>query len=299
MHEPISVHEKVKIQAFAGSSDLPKMTTDVFNVTMETPNWDLFWQEAFQGVPLLKGQLEWEIATVDTGITFKAIPEGGKIEYADEKGEKIKAEVVKYGAGLALTWEIIEGRKLQRFVEIMKDARAKLYNLWANIHYGLLATAAALTGVAWQGIATDTVLSRDIRTLTAGYNTIGTATKDKGYGDTANARMIMYTSPNLRQRLNQAMRVTSVDAVKSGGVGVGTGQVVDSNIDIRYTYNGNITVNTGVMCLPGHKIQNAVYLQELGLTRQEIESLNELRAYWTAFGATIADTDQCAELTFV
>jgi hypothetical protein len=29
-----------------------------------------------------------------------------------------------------------------------------------------------------------------------------------------------------------------------------------------------------------------------------MESLNELRSYWTAFGAVVGDNDQCAELDF-
>jgi hypothetical protein len=39
-------------------------------------------------------------------------------------------------------------------------------------------------------------------------------------------------------------------------------------------------------------------MRELGLSKQEIESLNELRTYWTAFGAVVADKDQVYELAF-
>ena len=83
-----ALSDKRAIQAFTGSSDLPALTKDVFNGTADTPNFDLFWQEAFKGVSLMKGQLSWEIATVSGALAFKEIPEGGKIEYQSFTGEK-------------------------------------------------------------------------------------------------------------------------------------------------------------------------------------------------------------------
>ena len=301
MHAPGQVVAKDKaIQAFAGSSDLPILTKDVFNVTNEVPNWDLLWQNSFKGIKLTQGELSWEICTVDTGITFKLIPEGGKIEYADLKGEKAIVDVEKYGAGLGITWETINARKLYKFVQQMESARAALYTLWGGIHYGLLATAGATNPIAWQGAATNATLNRDIETLNKGASDLGEDNKDSGYGDTANVRLLCYASPKLRPRLNQALRVTSAERAVAGGgnTDLALGQVVDANIDPLYTYTSEITANKALLVLPGHKIQNAVYLNELGLPREEIESLNQLRTYWTAFGAVIGDADQVYELSF-
>lgn len=282
-----------KIQAFSGSDDLPALTKDVFNTTMQVNNYDMLWQDAFRGVQLQQGQLSWEIATVDSGLAFKQIPEGGKIEYKGIGGEKVVVDVLKYGAGLGITWETMEGRKLYKFVETMEDARAKLFNLWANVHYGLLAAAGLNNQVAWQLTTSESTLERDIATLTKGADDCGSANKDKGYGDTANARFLLYTSPKLRTRVNQALRVTSADMARGN-----EGQIVDANIDPRYTYNSSIPANKGLLVLPGNKIQNAAYMQERQLSREEQESLNKLVAVWTAFGATVADTDQVYELAF-
>lgn len=292
-----------KIQAFSGSSDLATITKNVFNVTMQVANYDLLWQDAYRGVELQQGELSWEIATVDSGLTFKEIPEGGKIEYAGIGGEKVTVEVVKYGAGLGLTWETIEGKKLYRFVEQMEDARSKLYNLWADIHYGLLAAAGATNQVAWQGVATDTVLSRDVATLNQGAYELTNATKDSGYGDTANAQLLVYANPKMKARINQALRVTSAEinnGREPGAAGTKSAAgIVDFNIAPRYTYNSSIPhVEKALLVLPKNKIQNAAYMPERILTREEQESLNQLKAVWTAFGATVADTDQVYELAF-
>ena len=217
--------------------------------------------------------------------------------------------------GLGVTWETIEGRKMYQFIDNITQSRAALYSLWANIHYGLLNAAAvadvsakgqadgfaaAYLRVAWQGESTDAILDRDIATVNLGCARLGEVLKDRGYGDTANARFLLYVSPLYKNRLLQAQRQTTANiGVKtSAGASSVAGQAWSNNVDLRFSFNSNITAAKGLLVLPGNKIQNAVYLQELGLSRQDQDSLNELQAYWTAFGAAIGDNDQCAQLSF-
>jgi hypothetical protein len=297
MHAPVQKEKDSdrKIQAFGSSADLAVVAKDVFNVTTEVTNYDLLWDEAFRSISLSKGQLSWEIHTAAVGTAFKEIPEGGKIKYEGLQSSKETVYIKKYGAGLGITWETIEGRKVYRFIELMEDARSKLYNTWADVHYGLLATAGATNTVAWQGAGTDSTLDRDIATLNKGYEDISDDNKDSGYGDTANARYVLYTRPTLRGRINRALRATSAEVASQGGT---KGQVVDANIEPRYSWNSNIAANKALLVLPGKKIQNSVYLKNLVLEKTEQESLNKLKTYWTAFGAAIGDNDQVYELAF-
>lgn len=285
---------RVAIQAFAGSSDLPTLTKDVFDVTVQVPNFDLGWQRVFKGIQLQKGQLAWEITDVTNAIEFREIPEGGKVEIAAVSGNKATASIKKYGAGLGITWEIMEGNKLYAFAERLDIMRAKLYVLWANGHYSLLATAGASHQTAWQGASTDKTIDRDIATLNAGAYAIGNACKNKGYGDMANAPFVLYAGPALRARLNAAIKASREQILAAGGKGT----PLDWPIEPVYSFNSNIPANKALLVLPGQKIQNAVYLRELGLSRQEIESLNEIRTYWTAFGAIVGDSEQVEELAF-
>jgi len=285
------------IQAFTGSSELPILTKDVFNVTQDVPAFDTFWQLAFKGVRLKKGQLAWEIADVATGLTFDIVPEGGKAKFYGITGAKVPVTIDKYGAGIGVTWEMIEGRKLYQFIDLMNTVRGKLNDLWANIHYTLLEAAADDTAITYQLTGTEPILDRDIATINLAYETIGDACKAKGYGDVANAKMILYASPKLKARLNHAMRVTSADVAR-GRVAAGAGGIVEYNVDVRYTWNANIPANKGVMILPGNKIQNSVYMQELSLSEKDIETLSEMRTYWTAFGAVVGDLEQTCEPAF-
>lgn len=292
---------KATIQAFSGSTDLPKLTHDVFNVTEAVDNFDLLWQAVYSGIKLMEGQLSWEVSDVSSGVTFDLVPEGGKAKFYGFTGSTETININKYGAGIGVTWEMIHGRKLYRFIEQLKQVRAALHTLWGNTHYGLLAAAALGALVVWQGVATDPVIDRDIATINTGYTTIGNATKDKGYGDTANVVMHLYASPLLTPRINQALRATQSDVVSgraAGGAGSTASQVIEYPVVAHYTYNSNIPANKALLVLPGHKIQNAMYMQEYALSEENIETLNQIKSYWTAYGATVADTDQTAELSF-
>lgn len=286
--------KRVSIQAFGGSSDLPVLTKDVFNVTMQAPNFDLAWQRVFKGIQLLKGQLSWEITDVTNAIEFREIAEGGKVDIAPFSGNKATVSIKKYGAGLGMTWEIMEGNKLYAFAENLEIMRAKLYALWANIHYGLLATAGASRQTSWQGASSDKTIDRDIATLNEGAYQIGNLCKAKGYGDMANAPMVLFAPVTLKARINAALRASREQILALGGKGT----PVDWPIEVAYTFNTNISSDNALLVLPGNKIQNSVYLRELGLSKQEIESLNEVRTYWTAFGAAVGDADQVRELSF-
>lgn len=301
MHRTGALDGTKIIQAFAGSSELPTLTKDVFNVTQKVPVFDLFWQYAFEGVQLKKGQLSWEISDVEEAMIFELTPEGEKCKFFKVSGSTQTVGIQKYSTGLGITWETVEGKKLYKFIKTLVAVRAKLYELWADIHYGLLAAGCLVNQIAWQGIVSDPIVERDIATLNLGYITIGSATKSKGYGDTANSEMLIYLNPNLKPRINSAMKAVTSEIISGRPAGAANsvaGQVVEYNITPYYSWNPAIPANKGLMVLPGHKIQNAIYLRELGLSKKDIETLSELWSYWTAFGAIVADTDQCAELAF-
>lgn len=283
------------IQAFTGSTDLAKIETSSWNAFQEEDNYDMGWQAAFRPVPLRPGQLEWSIGNVTSGVEMKILEEGQKVEYGSIEGTVARVEVELYGTGLMLSWKTIEGRDLARFYSDMSDFRAARMLGYANAHYGLLAAASLSNPVAWQGVVADTDLVRDIATLNKGYDTIGTNCKDLGFGDTANAKMIIYAAPSLRGRIDAALRSTTNPLIQSGKQATR----VYGNITVIYTYNSNIPANKGVMVLPGKKIQNSIYLKGKELKRQDSDTLNWLKSVFDAFGAVVGEVAQTSELSFI
>lgn len=295
LHESVvssytKVDESTAIQAFTGSTDLAKITTNVWNAFQATPDFDMFWQSVFRTVPLRKGQLEWSIGNVTSGTTLKILEEGAKVDYESISGSVVKGSVDLYGSGLSMSWHTIEGRDLAGFYNAMTDFRAKRMVEYADVHYGLLATAGATNQVTYQ--AGTSVLDKDIATINLGYYTIANACKGLGFGDTANARQVMFVSPNLKGRIEQALKATSDTKANSDG------SVVYGNITVYYTFNSNIPANKALMVLPQNKIQNAVYMQERSFERTDPDNLNMLKSSFTAFGAIVGENDQVAEVAF-
>ena len=284
------------IQAFSGSSDLPQPGSDVFNVTNQVINYDILWQKAFKAVQLMKGQLQWDISNVTSGLAFKKIPEGGKVSFEGISGSTTTVPVLKYGTGLAVTFEMIEGRKLYQFVDMMEQKRAALYDLWGDIHYGLIqAAGAAGSETTWQGVATDKTVDRDIQTINLGCYTLGNNNKGKGYGDTANSPILLYASPLFKDRVLAALRTTQAVTVQ----GSNQGQAVNHIVEPVFTYNAALTANKGFLVLPGRKLQNSAYKKLFSVgPERDIETLSILESHWTMFGAAVGDTQQVQQIAF-
>ena len=288
----LELDNKKRIQAFSGSSDLPEITTNVWNAQQDQPDYDIFWSEAFRSIPLKKGQLKWTVANVSSGSAFELIPEGGKVKLFGISGAQFTVPIAKYGMGTGVTWELMEGRELYLFWDALMDTKAKLYDNWADTHYGLLATAGATNQITYQGDAADGQLSRDIQTLNYGLNSISKANKDKSFGAPTAMKFKLYPDPDLEERIEAAFKWSGGNQATTQVTTAPT--VKKRSVSRFYSYNSNITASTALLVIPGGKIQNAVYMKDKSLSKDEIESLNQVKTYWTAYGAIVGDNDQVA-----
>jgi len=285
---------KKKIQAVGVSTDFEVLTKDSFNITTEMDNFDMNYERCFRDVTLGKGQDSWEIYNVANSLTFSKVEEGQRIEVAGLTGTKVTANVEYYGGAIGWTDKMIRFRKVPAMIEMAEIFRNKFWINKANNHYALLAAAAALNNTAYAGVAADGQLQRDIQTINAAAYTLTNRVKDKGYGDMADPGLVMYFNPQDKNRIYGAFRVTEAALATAGQ----TGQTVNYNIQLIPTFNSNISAGSPVLVLPGRKIQKAeamaptVYNQE-----QDILTLNRVQAVWSIYGAIVADTDQCQQLS--
>lgn len=294
LSKPKKEYEK-KIQAVGVSTDFSILTKESFNVTIETDNFDMGWEQAFRQVPLGKNQDSWEIYNVSNSLTFYKVEEGQRIEAAGMEGTKATASVDYYGGAIGWTDKLIRFRKVPAMIDMAGVFRNKYWANKGNIHYALLGTAAALTTVAWQGVAADGRTLRDILTLNRGAFLLGNTNKDKGYGDAANAPFILYANPNDEERIEAAFRVTSgqLAAARENGIAI-TGR----RIKRVYTYNTNIVSGSPIMIWPGQKSQKADAMQPTTYTQEvDVLTLNRVQAVWAIYGAIIGDTEQAIGLT--
>jgi hypothetical protein len=299
---PHSEHKKIqalkKIQASGVSTDFTQLTEKAFTLTVESDNFDLGWQTAFREVPLAEGRLSWQIYNVANGLTFNKIEEGDKIEVQGLSGSLVTANADYYGGAIGWTDKMIRAREIPAMVDLAETFRNKFWANKADNFYALLAaviTANPANVVAYQGAAADGRLQRDILTINQCAFQIGNENKDKGFGDMANAPMVIYANPADNERIEAAFRAITNSLATAGR---GGDEVTARRISRIYTYNSNITAGLPLMVLPGQKMQRAEVMAPTTYGPElDILSLNQVQSVWSIYGGVVADSDQVYQFT--
>lgn len=285
---------KKKIQAVAVSTDLVNSYGNAIDVITGAPNFDMGWEQAFKNITLMPGQDFWEIYDVTNGVTIKKIKEGGRVKIDKFEGASTLAYVDYYGGALGYTDKVVRFRKIQQMIDKAELFRNTYWVNKSNNHYVLLATAAALNPLAWQGTGTNT-LTRDIATINRAAFNILNRVKDKGYDpNIAGAQLLLYYNPLDASRMLAALAATTAMLAQQGI----TGAAVNFNVKPVQTFNQYIVSGHPIMVLPGHKIQKAeaMSLTDFPMPKDPF-TLNEAVAFWAIYGAAVADTDQCERLS--
>jgi len=295
--EPQKVVKK-KIQAIGVgvSTDFEMVTTNAFNVTIQEDNFDLGYEKAFRTVPKDPDKDFWEICDVDNDLAFRLVEEGQRIPVEGMTGQLVQAYVNYYGGALGWTDRMIRYRKVAAMVDKAMIFRNRFWTNKANNHYLLLAIAAAGTITAWAGVGADGQLRRDIQTLNLAAYTVANRNRNKGYGDTANARLILYANPLDRARI-EAAKVALTNTTLGTGNGT-VGQRLDWVLETIYTFNANIDAGAPIMVLPGNRLQRVDDMAPTTFLKpKDPLTLNEMQAVWAIYGAAVADVDQCQQVT--
>lgn len=276
------------------SSDFPIVTKDSFNVTVQSQNFDMGYEKVYKLIPLGDNQDAWEIYDVANCLTFMRVEEGQRIDVAGFTGSKVTAYVDYYGGALGWTDKMIRYRKVAAMLDLAETFRNKFWVNKANNFYALLAAAGALNITAFAGVAGEGQLQRDIQTINLGSFTLTNRCRNKGYGDTANARLVLYYNPRDKNRILAAFNVTSSVLAAAGR----TGDTVNYNIELVPTFNAFVTAGSPLLVLPGNKIQRAEGMAPTPYgPKLDILSLNRVQSVWAIYGGIIGDTDQIETIT--
>jgi len=283
-----------KLQAFGVSTDFTQLPRGFFDLTVESTNFDLAWQLAFKEVQKDPNIPSWTIYNAYNGITFHKVPEGDRIQVDSISGDHVTVEIDYYGGALGFTDKMIRYRQVAAMVNQAEAFRNKLYADKANNHYSLLAAAAALNVTTYQGVVADGPLQRDIQTINQAAFTLTNRNKDKGYGDMAQANLILYANPRDKNRILAALNATTAMIASAGR----TGDVVNYTITPQWTFNSNIVTRFPILVIPGNQIQRAEDMAPTTYTAaKDVLTLNETIAVWTIYGAAVGDSDQCETIT--
>ena len=285
-----ALSDKIKIQGFTVSTDLPFLTGESFSKVHAENNFDLGYEQAYQNIPRIQGKRFWSWLVTTDALTFKKIPEGGRVDVVGVAGQKVFFECDKYGGAIGWTYEAIEGREIMQLINLAMIFRNRYYENKANIGYLLLQAAAAVNAVtAYQATGTGQ-LQNDIKTINQAIIDLTTRLLNKGYGDMANAGVIIFAHRNLESRIGAALRATTQAMATAGSSGE---QITARPIRVIYTYNSAITANRPIVLLPGWGLQKMDYMLPTTFTdKQDILTLNVAQSVWGDYGFGIGDTDQ-------
>lgn len=298
LYEP-KIKLKSKIQAqnhgVTVSTDFSQITKDSFNVTLQTDNFDMGYEQAFKTVPVAKGQDQWEIYDVSNSVNFGQIQEGQRLDVAGMEGSLTRGTVHYYGGAIGWTDAWIRFRKVAAMIDKAEIFRNKFWSNKANNFYSLLAAAAALNVTPTRGEAGDGQTRQDVRTINRAVFVLTNRLKDKGYGNMANAPVIMYANPNDEERIEAAFRATTNALLAIANRGE---QITARRVTRIYTYNSNIVSGFPIVVVPGNKIQKAEVMAPTTYNQeQDILTLNRVQAVWAIYGGIIADSDQVETIT--
>jgi len=283
---------KSKVQSVAVSTDFPINITQMFNITDEKANYDMGYEAAFRDVPRDATKNFWEIVTSHPGLTFRRIPEGGRIRVEGMTGDLVYAYVDHYGGALGWTDAMIRWRQIALMYDRATAFRDAFFINKADNLYLLLATAASLHVTLWQAGATQ--LIRDLATLNLSSFNLGNVNKDKGYAVTGTTPFILYANPLDETRIEQAFAATNANLIMGGIAAAGmTGRPIRR----VYTYNQFITARHPILVLPGQKIQkNEALAPTTYVAPEDILTLNRMTSVWSIYGAAVADDEQCMQI---
>jgi hypothetical protein len=290
--EPIRKIEdnKKKIQAISVSSDFPQMLGESHVAIIGKDSFDLGYEEAFQNVPPTKGKNFWSVVAGTNSLTFQKVAEGGQIQAAGKTGSKVYFFVDKYGGALGNTWEAREFREIFTMIQEAEIFRNKHYSMKSNVFYALLEAAAGTNAATAYDVTADGQLRRDIATINTAIYTLTYRLRDKGYGDMANAPIIIYANRILEPRFSAALKAATNSQANNEGRAV---EITSRPIKMVYTYNTAIQSNRPIAVLPGRTVTKMDYMMPTTF-KAEIDplTLNELTAVWSCYGGGIGDSEQ-------
>jgi len=279
------------------SSDLPQMNTNGFDVIYAQQQYDLDWMLSFKEVPVDPGKNFFEIATIENGLSVQLVPEGGKLALGTMTGSKVVVYVNKYGQGIQWTDEMIRFRQLGMMMEISESQVEAHWADKADRHYtALYAAGSSNATTAYQTETGNTQVDNDIATLNQAYADALVQNKDKFRGLSANETMILYLPVAAKGRIERATKKLINDVQTSATRAVW-------NIRPVYTLNENIdTLSgdsfTGLLVLPGRKIQTGQVLAPTIYSEQDILSLSYIQTAWQYYGSAVAEITQTRLVSF-
>lgn len=280
-------------QEFSTTADFPASILPLIEKFHAVPLYDNGYEMIFD-VRNFAGSARngFDILDVESGLTFRRILVGDKLDVFQMSGEKARVYFSFYGGALGWHRQLFDDKEYWTIEDNAIAFRNTAYQFRAAVFYALIEAVGAAQNIAWQahpdGVAAGVrgyLAGRDAATMNAAAQNIILNCANKGYGLTpANATFIVLCPLQLRGRIKQALGYQYDNIVGS-----------PSHVDYKFqqiTTTMLTVANTFYVILPKNKLK-AGYRMDLTLFSDfDILSYTDTQAGWMRYGGAIGDTEQ-------
>lgn len=288
--------EKVAVQAFTNSSDLPDPKV-AFEVFSQMKNYDMRWQDAYRLRTFDQYQDSFAIVNVKNGFTFEQIEEGQRISVKRFTGSQLQVKAVTFGEAIGWHKNMLEDRRYGEFIDTLQEFIAAYSVREATEHYKILGDCANASGQTTTYQAGDNALDRVRNTIDAGMAKICDDLKDTGvFPDVGNIRFLLYVDRTMERKIRAALQDNPVSAVNTS--------VAPQGVEIRLTYlmqdsNGaKINGTNGVLVASGGQLQRGIKTPLEFENGSDPLSFQQLQVARARFGAGAGNIKQVRKLQF-
>lgn len=286
---------QAKIQQFATTGDFPASILPVIEKFHAVAIYDNIYEQIFDIKDFSgSGRNGFDILDVESGLSFRKILVGEKLDVFQMSGEKTRVYFDFYGGALGWHRQLFDDREYWTIEDNAIAFRNTAYQNRAAIFYALLeAVATAKASLAWQAPEPATLpntsavytANRDAQTMNLAAQTILLACQNKGYGITpGNVNFIVLTPIQQRGRIRRALNVMLQATTGS-----------EKQIDYNFIQASTLMLtntNRYWVILPKKKLKGGYRMDLRLFTDFDILSYTDTQAGWMRFGGAIGDTDQ-------
>ena len=291
-----------RMEFFSTLNDFPATAKEVVDKYHQLAVYDNGYEQIFNMRDYTGSRRDgFSIDTIQSGLTFRRVITGEKLDVFEMSGEREFVYFDYYGGALGWDRKLFENQEWWGLEENAIEFRNEAFRIKAATYYALLEAVVALKGpdVVWQP-SPDTLAvgvrgylaQRDAATMNLAAQTILLAVQASGYGVSAESVSFVILAPiQLRGRIKQALAV-SYDIAQPGPA------VIDWNFTTVFTTMLAVTDHYWVI-LPKRRIVAGERMDLTTYADFDILSRTDTVAGWMAFGGAIADVAQMERCNIV
>lgn len=231
-----------------------------------------------------------DVADVQSGLTFNEVKEGEKLKVYQMSGEKERCYFNYYGGALGWHRRLFEDGDWWTIEDNAIEFRNKAYSSRASVYYALLEAVADAKGCC-SAISADDDANAVAQSLNYAARAILEDTEGKGYGlNPATTQFIVLTPLAMRGRVRRALGYRSQNFSDA-----------EKTVDYNFTQITSLMptdANRVFVILPKKKLKIG-YRMDLTLFDDfDILSYTDTVAGWMRHGGCVGDTDQIQCIDF-